>query len=236
MKPKNQKRKRGIRKPKGYAAGEIGNNLYIAAHAYLPGNEIVSDEAVHFFGDIQTFSKLMQFELTEMGEVLPGKFAGSKHRVKSLGYNLPLMKFYRMKKHRVGEIPHSLAWDICEHTLRAIQTGDDYFFRDLARLCKFEKARPENPPIALEYWLTLMHSAPSFSSASASGQNFYFTAPELCKLAFMRGFKYGQGEKKIPIRRMHEFCDKLGIKLLDGRRDKRKSDFEMWRRKIQKGS
>lgn len=226
-----EKKKRGIRKPKGYVAGEFSKNRYVAEYGYLRGNEIVSGEAVQFFGDSQNFSKLMRFSLTDKGEVLQGKFAGNCHRVKSDGYNLPLMKFYRMKKHHVDEFAHSLAWDICEHTLRAIQTGDDYFFRDLARLCKFEKSRPT---INLEYWLTLLHWN-ALKGYKSEEQQFFFTAPELCKLAFMRGLKYGQGEE-IPVRRMHEFCDKLGIKRLHGRKDKRKSDFQMWFHKIQKGS
>jgi hypothetical protein len=220
------KKTRGIRKPRGYIPGEWSNNLYIAEHDYVKGNEPVSGQAVQFFGDCKTFSDLTQLALTENGEVVQGKYPGSLCRVKSKGYNAQLMNFYRMKKLDVDRYPHSLAYDICEQIMRAVQTGDDWFFQDLARLCKFEKSRP---PITLEYWLGIVHR--DFSKPLTAGtQNRFFTAPELCELAFMRGFKYtddGSGKRvEYPVRRMHEICGKLGIKLLDGReREKKKSNF-----------
>lgn len=218
---KTKTKKRGIRKPRGYIAGERSNNLYIAQYDYVKGNEPVSSQAAHFFGDCKTFSDLMRFELTENLEKVPGKH-NSIHRVKSKGYNTQLMKFFRMKKKHVDRFPHSLAYDICEHILYAIQTGEVWFFNDLARLCKFEKSRP---PIALEYWLEIAHRDLNKVTRENQGQNNFFTAPELCELAFMRGFRHGQNDQ-IPVRRMHEICKKLGIKLLNGReREKTKSDF-----------
>ena len=149
IKSKKPKR-RGIRQPK-FIPGDWNHNLYVADYSHIPGNNPVSGEATMFFGECETFSKLMLLSLTENNEIVQGKFPGQHHRVKSNGYNLPLMKFFRMSKKRVDEFPHSIAFDICEQLLRAIETSDDFFFTDLARICKFEKSRPI---ISLEYWLT----------------------------------------------------------------------------------
>lgn len=228
------KKPRGKRKPRGYSAGDINKNLYVAHYEYVKGgNEIVSGESAQFFGDCKTFSDLMQFSLTE--KPLSRISGGSMHRLKSAGINKPLMKFYRMKAARLNDLGQSLAWDICEHTLRAIQTGEDYFFRDLARLCKSENSKPAT---SLEYWLTILHWNLNRGTQAGRDQDYFFTAPELCKLAFLRGFKYtdaAEGKRvEIPVRRMHKICGKLGIKLLDGRIGESKSDFEMWRRKMQR--
>ena len=210
---------RGIRKPRGYIAGEWSNNLYIADHDHVKGNDPVSGQAVHFFGDCKTFSDLMQLALTKNLEQVSGKY-NSIHRVKSNGYNTHLMKFFGMNKKHVDRFPHSLAYDICEHILYAIQTGEVWFFEDLARLCKFEKTKQ-----VIEAWHLIVHRDWNKLTRENMGQNNFFTAPQLCDLAFLRGFKYGQGDK-IPVRRMHEICNKLGIKLLNGRaREKKKSDF-----------
>jgi len=145
----------------------------------------------------------MLLSLTENNEIVQGKFPGQHHRVKSNGYNLPLMKFFRMSKKRVDEFPHSIAFDICEQLLRAIETSDDFFFTDLARICKFEKSRPI---ISLEYWLTLLHWNYFSKGWKTKGQQNYFTAPELCELAFLRGFshydKLAAKQTRIPIRKM----------------------------------
>src|SRR6185437_6383629 len=104
--------------------------------------------------------------------------AGQTHRVKSNGYNLPLMKFYGMKKGHVDRIPHSLALDMCEHIIRAFETQDGYFFHDLARLCKYEKSRSV---ITLENWLVNIHWDILKGLGPNSNQIRHFTAPDLCK-------------------------------------------------------
>lgn len=226
-----KKMKRGIRKPKGYIPGDHIRNSYLARFEYLPGNEPVSGDAVQFFYDCQSFSKFMQFSLPKSGEVLQDGPLPAFVQLKSGGPNAALMKIHGLRKRHLDAKAQSLAWSICEHVLRAIQTDHGYFFSDLARLCRLEKTRPS---LSLRDWLILLHW--NFIEVPHHGgdQVYHFTAAELCKLAHLRGFKYGQGNDEIPIRRMHALCGELGIKVLNGRSDKSKSDFQKWHRKMQR--
>ena len=228
------KKKRGIRKPKGYIPGDFGNNLYVAGQEYIKGgNNLVCNEAVQFFGDCKTFSQLRKLSLTKNNEIIQGEFPGHRHRVKSDGYDNLLMQFYGMKKSQVDTFHHSIAFDICEQILWAVRTGNDRFFRDLGRLCKFEKHRPSHPKIPLESWLCHVHQdfSQTWKAIGDPLQNRFFSAPELCELAYARGIKFGQDEK-IPIRRMHEICKKLGINLVDGRKEGETSNFQKFLKQI----
>lgn len=132
-----------------------------------------------------------------------------------------------MKKRSVDRLPHGIALDLCEHIQRAILTGNGYFFSDLARICEYEKTKPED---SLEYWLTIIHWN-CLKGWKTEGQQYNFTVPELCELAFMRGFKHHDNDEaglvKIPARKMREICKRLGIKTLNARKPERqKSDFK----------
>ena len=75
----NTKKTRGLRKSKGYAAGEISKNLYIASVEHIPGNELIAGEALQFFYGCKTCAELFQMSV---------KSEGYKFQVQSGGIQL----------------------------------------------------------------------------------------------------------------------------------------------------
>jgi hypothetical protein len=194
------KKTRGIRKPRGFQAGNISLNLHMAEHEHISGSRPVSFEAAEFLSGCESFSKLIGMKL---------KCAGKNYEVILGPRNRRMMKFFKFKKVDLEKHGRTLGLDICERILWAIENEDGYFFKDLARLCE----TPSKPNINLRYWLILTHWRLNKGIQTGREQDSYFTACQLCEKAFKRGFKHGQ-DGKIPERRMHEICCQLGIRLL----------------------
>src|ERR1035437_10418177 len=195
-----EKKARGIRKPRGYQAGNIAGNLRIARTEYIPGNEPVSDEAYRLWGDCQLFGELSGMKLKCAERKYEVHFQPDKAKV----------AFYGWKKATFEKNAKGLGMDICERMLWAIENKDGDFFRDLARLC--ETPQQLFPHISLRAWLIYAHWDLAGVMPPGRKQDHYFTAHQLCDMAFKRGI-FAKREH-IDERRMHEICDQLGIKLL----------------------
>lgn len=191
---KKERKPRGIRKPRGYVPGDFVNNLHIARCEYINGNDPVSPEALRLFSDCISYS-----ELTAANPNPYHKF------IIEGGLN---------KKH-IEMLLRSIGLAVCDE----IKSGNGSLLNDLARLKKFQGARPN---ITLNSWLLHLHRSflKGWKSVEDPDQNCFFTAPELCKLAKMRGFP------EIPVRQMHQICDRLGIAYINSRTGDRKSDYQ----------
>ena len=87
------------------------------------------------------------------------------------------MKHHGFNSKSVEDWSKSLGHEICAEILYAIETCDSFFFKDLARLCEFEKSHSES----LKAWLLRIH----FPNPDGDQKAFY-TAYDLCDMAIKK--------------------------------------------------
>ncbi|MGH7952348.1 MAG: hypothetical protein ACREFE_10570 [Limisphaerales bacterium] len=189
------KKPRGIRKPRGYEPRNFSLNFHLASLEHIPGKP-VSGEADSFLFGCKNYAQLVQMSV---------KCADNKYEVNFGGLNKPLMKYFKMTKKRLAEWPTSIATDICERILWAIENRDGYFFRDLARLC-------ENPKddIGLRSWLLIKDQIMWQELKKGQEPDCYYSSSELKKEAVNRGVMTEQQTERY----LRQVCDEIGVRIL----------------------
>lgn len=189
------RKKRGVRKPRGYEPGNVNRNLYIARKDYVPGDDLVSGYAQAFYHDCLTAAQLHKVEVVSEGGDISAKPGG---------YDQQLMQHFKMNQKRVRECVYQIGLGVIGRVIEAARNKQADFFKDIVRLC--ETPRPAD--ISLRSWLIYTHWDLNKVKAGICKQDWFYTAKELCERAKAR-----LGVTGIDQRRMHEICGQLGIEL-----------------------
>jgi hypothetical protein len=167
------KKRRGIRKPRGYKPESFWKNYHLAINEYIPGPP-VSQEASTFWHDCKTYADLIQMSI---------KCDGEKFSVHCAGPNKPLLSYYKMPVSELPKIAENLAQTFCERILWAIENKNGFFFKDLARFCE----TPIPKDINLRTWLLILHRMLWQDLKQGQTPEKYYIPRELRKKAIARG-------------------------------------------------